>query len=142
MALPALFLPPNLYYLLFAILFFAGIGDAANQLFSLSMVTDTVEVGELDTGMRREGAIFGAWAFCLKLGMALGAFLVSIGLDLAGYTAGSNAAVDQSERVILTIRVLYSLLPFVLWLLAILMLRAYDLDEKRFNAVKSAIKSS
>jgi sugar (glycoside-pentoside-hexuronide) transporter len=142
MALPALFLPPNLYYLLFAILFFAGIGDAAHQLFSLSMVADTVEVGELDTGMRREGAIFGAWAFCLKLGMALGAFFVSIGLNLAGYTAGSNAAADQSEHVILTIRVLYSLLPFVLWLLAILILRAYDLDEKRFNAVKSAIKSS
>ena len=138
MSLPALVIPPPLYLVLFVVLLVAGIGDAATQLFPNSMVPDTVEVDQLRTGMRREGAIFGAWSFCRKLGMAAGAFLVSVGLSAIGFTSGA-AASAQSPEALLGIRLIYSLLPFTLWVLTIILLRRYDLSEEKFNAVKAQI---
>lgn len=138
MSLPALFIPPELYLLLFVILLVAGVGDAATQLFPNSMVPDTVEVDELRTGMRREGVIFGSWSFCRKLGMAAGAFFVSVGLSLFGFESGAGPYA-QTDQALFGIRVMYSLLPFTLWVCAILLLRRYDLSEERFNAVKSEI---
>jgi len=139
MTLPALVIPPELYFVMFAVLLVAGIGDAATQLCPNSMIPDTVEVDELRTGKRREGAIFGAWAFCRKLGMAAGAFLVSVGLSLFGFESGEAAAQDQTSTALLGIRITYALLPLSLWVAAILTLRRYDLSESRFNAVKAEI---
>lgn len=139
MALPALFLPPKMFMILFAIYFLAAIGDAGNQLMSNSMVPDTVEVDELKTGERREGAIFGAWAFCLKLGMAFGAFLVSLGLQWVGFVQGSGVADGQSDLALQGVRMLYGLVPFTFWIAAMVALGWYDLNETRFNTIKKAI---
>ena len=138
MSLPALFIPSSLYMLLFAVLLIAGIGDAGTQLLSGSMVPDTVEVDEQRTGMRREGAIFGAWIFCRKLGMAAGAFVVSIGLSLFGFVGGADGT-QQADLALTGIRIIYCLVPFVLYVIAMLLLSRYDLTELRFNSLKAQI---
>jgi GPH family glycoside/pentoside/hexuronide:cation symporter len=139
MALPALFLPPQFYYLLFAIYFFSAIGDAVNQLMPTSMIPDTVEAGELHTGERREGAIFGAMAFCRKLGMAFGAFFASWTLQFAGFIGGGITPEMQSESGVLGIRIGYTLLPALLWVGALLTIRKYSLGETRFDEIKAEI---
>jgi GPH family glycoside/pentoside/hexuronide:cation symporter len=141
MSLPALFIPAGFVVTLFIVLMLGGIGDACNQLASNSMVPDTVEFDELRTGERREGAIFGAWAFCRKLGMAAGAFFVSIGLSLFGFESGNGSSIVQDETAILGIRLTYSLIPFALWIAAILMLKKYKLNERMFNEIKAEIRS-
>lgn len=138
MALPAFFLPPSLYLFLFGLFFLIALGDAGNQLLPNSMVADTIEVDELQSGMRREGTIFGAWAFCRKAGMAGGAFLTSFVIAQFGFV--SAAQVAQSESALLGIRVAYSMLPFLLWLCALLLLRRYDLTEDRFQEIKDQIR--
>jgi GPH family glycoside/pentoside/hexuronide:cation symporter len=140
MSLPALIIPPELYLLLFIVLLVAGVGDAATQLFPNSMVPDTVEVDELRTGVRREGAIFGAWSFCRKLGMAGGAFFVSIGLSAVGFVSGVDAAA-QSPGALAGIRLIYALVPCALWALAMIVLWRYELSEVRFNEIKTRIQS-
>ena len=142
MSLPALFIPPPLYLLLFAVLLVSGVGDAGTQLLPGSMVPDTVEVEEHRTGMRREGAIFGAWIFCRKLGMAGGAFMVSVGLSLFGFAGGTAGPHEQSPSALVGIRVIYCLLPFALYLVAMALLWSYDLSEVRFNALKAEINAS
>ena len=137
MSLPALFIQPAFYPILFVTLALTGLGDAAIQLFPNSMVPDTVEVDELLTGQRREGAIFGAWSFCRKLGMAAGAFLVSAGLSSVGFVSGAGAV--QTADAIQGIRILYCVVPLLLWLGAFLMLRFYDLTESRFESIKSQL---
>ncbi len=102
------------------------------------MVPDTVEVDEHKTGERREGAIFGAWAFCLKLGMAFGAFLVSIGLQSAGFVQGGGVEA-QPALALHGVRMLYGLVPFAFWIGAMVALGWYDLNETRFNALKREI---
>jgi GPH family glycoside/pentoside/hexuronide:cation symporter len=139
MALPALFLPPQYYYLLFAIYFFTAIGDAVNQLMPTSMIPDTVEAGELETGERREGAIFGAMAFCRKLGMAFGAFFASWTLEFAGFIGGGITPAMQAESGVLGIRIGYTLLPALLWVGALLTIRKYSLGESRFDEIKARI---
>lgn len=136
--IPILFIQPEAYVFMFLVLVAAGAGDAANQLFPNAMVPDTVEVDELRTGERREGAIFGAWAFCRKLGMTAGAFLVSLLLSATGFVQGATADA-QPESAILGVRLIYSLLPVVLWMLAIFFLTRYRLTEAEFNAVKAEI---
>jgi len=138
-ALSLFFLPQSLGMMLLGIYFINGIADAGNQLMSNSMVPDTVEVDELHNGVRREGAIFGAWAFCRKAGMAGGAFLASIILSISGFVSG---APEQTEAASFGIRIAFSALPFVLWLSTMALLRRYDLTEEKFNEIKSRLKEA
>lgn len=133
-----LLIGPGMIAILFATLAVAGMADAGTQLLPNSMVPDTVEVDQARTGERREGALFGAWGFCRKLGMTLGAFLVSLGLSAVGFREGVPAAA-QSAEIAGGIRLIYAGLPCVLWLLAILILTRYDLSEAKFNALKDQI---
>lgn len=138
MSLPALFIPSSMYFLLFPVLFLVGIGDAANQLLPNAMVPDTVEYDEHQTGQRREGAIFGTWSFCRKLGMSLGAFFVSVFLSFFGF-AGGQGVTAQSDDAIWGVRLAYSLIPFVLWICTIIVIRYYSLSEHRFDEIKREI---
>lgn len=103
------------------------------------MVPDTVEVDELRTGMRREGAIFGAWSFCRKLGMAGGAFLASLGLSIVGFVSGAGSEA-QSPAALAGIRVIYALVPCTLWILAMVLMWRYELSEARFNDIKARLR--
>jgi sugar (glycoside-pentoside-hexuronide) transporter len=127
---------PGMAVLLFLVLAVAGAADAGTQLLPNSMVPDTVEVDEARTGERREGALFGAWGFCRKLGMTLGAFLVSLALAAIGFEQG---AATQSPHAVLGIRLIYAALPCLLWLMAMLLLTRYRLTEASFNAIKAEI---
>jgi sugar (glycoside-pentoside-hexuronide) transporter len=131
---------PGMAVLLFILLGIAGMIDAGTQLVPNSMVPDTVEVDEARTGERREGALFGAWGFCRKLGMTLGAFLVSLALALVGFEQGV-APGAQAAGAVTGIRLIYAALPCGLWIGAMLALFRYDLSEARFNAVKAELLS-
>jgi GPH family glycoside/pentoside/hexuronide:cation symporter len=135
-ALGLFLLPTSMAMFLFGVYVIMGIADAGNQLMSNSMVPDTVEVDELQTGQRREGAIFGAWAFCRKAGMAGGAFLTSICLELFGFVSG---VAEQTESAKLGIRIGFSLLPLLLWFGAYKWLSRYDLDEEKFHEIKESL---
>lgn len=124
--------------ILFILLMIAGAADAGTQVNPNAMVPDTVEADELRTGERREGALFGAWGFCRKLGMTLGAFLVSLALAAVGFQQGVAEAV-QPDSAVTGIRLIYAALPCGLWLAAMAMLTRYDLDEERFNAIKKEL---
>ena len=132
------FVSAGLATLLFALLAIAGAADAGTQLVPNSMVPDTVEADEVRTGERREGALFGAWGFCRKLGMTFGAFLVSLALAAIGFRQGADAAL-QPQEALLGIRLVYAALPCGLWLGAMLMLTRYDLTEAKFNAIKAEL---
>ncbi len=136
--IPFLFIQPGMTMVLVFMLVFLGAAEASNQLFPNSMVPDTVEVDELRTGERREGAIFGAWAFCRKLGMTAGAFLVSLLLSAFGLVKGVSADL-QPENALLGVRLSYSLLPILLWVIALVLLHRYNLSEEKFNAIKKQI---
>ncbi|MEK7661805.1 MAG: MFS transporter [Pseudomonadota bacterium] len=138
-AIPALFILPTQIAIFFPILILAGALDAANQLFPNAMVPDTVEVDELRTGLRREGAIFGAWGFARKLGMTGGAFLVSQLLALIHFVPGLAPNL-QAGGSLDGIRLIYAAVPLGIWIATFFAFRLYDLSEVRFEQIKQEIK--
>ena len=129
---------PGAVVLLAALFVVVGAGDAACQLAPAAMVPDTVEADEIRSGVRREGTIFGALSGCLKLGMAVGAFFVSIVFDLAGFVPGA-APGAQSASAVTGVRIAYCLVPIALWCAALWLLRRYDLDEEQHRRLRAGI---
>lgn len=141
LAIPVLFLPAGWPVALFTLFLLAGIADAATQLCPNAMVPDTVEYDEARSGERREGAIFGTWLLARKLGMALGAFAISLVLTLFGFQAGVDPA-GQSESALTGIRLAYTLVPGSIWLVAMILLRFYTLDEDTFNSLRGKMAAA
>ncbi len=131
-----LFVPGKPYMFIFALPFFSfGIGS----LFTLmmSMTADVVDLDELNTGKRREG-IFGAiYWWMVKFGFAIAGLLSGAIMTLVGFNA--DLAV-QPEGAMTGLRLFYSGVPIFGTLIALLVMRNYDLTEERANEIHAAIE--
>lgn len=87
----------------------AGIGVAAAYLVPWAMLPDVIELDELETGKRREGAFYGFFVLLQKLGLALGLFVIGQVLNATGYiTPPANATeiITQPDSALLAIRLM------------------------------------
>jgi GPH family glycoside/pentoside/hexuronide:cation symporter len=122
-----LFIPGKPYMFIFALPFFAfGIGS----LFTLmmSMTADVIDLDELNSGLRREGVFGAIFWWMVKFGFAIAGLLSGLILSIIGFDA--DAAV-QTEGAITGLRLFFSGLPMLGTLIAILVMRNYDLTEER-----------
>lgn len=130
-----LFVPGKPYMYMFALPFFSfGIGS----LFTLmmSMTADVCDLDELNTGKRREG-IFGAiYWWMVKLGFAIAGLLSGIIMSFVGFVP--NAEV-QPEGAVSGLRLFFSLVPIVGTLVAMWVMRNYDVSEERANEIRAEI---
>jgi GPH family glycoside/pentoside/hexuronide:cation symporter len=132
-----LFIPGKPYMFIFALPFFSfGIGS----LFTLmmSMTADVIDLDELNTGKRREG-IFGAiYWWMVKFGFAIAGLGSGAIMSAVGFNA--DLAV-QPEGAITGLRAFYSGLPIVGTLIAIFVMRNFDVTEKRANEIRAALEA-
>jgi GPH family glycoside/pentoside/hexuronide:cation symporter len=126
-----LMVPGKPYLFMFALPFFSfGIGG----LFTLmmSMTADVCDLDELATGKRREG-IFGAiYWWMVKFGFAIAGLLSGAIMSFVGFTPGVAA---QPDGAVDGLRLFYSGVPIFGTLLAMWIMRDYDLDEQRATEV-------
>jgi GPH family glycoside/pentoside/hexuronide:cation symporter len=131
-----LMVPGKPYMFMFALPFFSfGIGG----LFTLmmSMTADVCDLDELATGKRREG-IFGAiYWWMVKLGFAVAGLLSGAIMSLVAFTPG---AAVQPEGAVDGLRLFYSGVPILGTMLAMWIMRDYDLDEKRAMEVNAELQ--
>ena len=131
-----LMVPGKPWMFMFALPFFSfGIGG----LFTLmmSMTADVCDLDELATGKRREG-IFGAiYWWMVKFGFAIAGLLSGAIMTLVAFTPGAAA---QPEGAVDGLRLFYSAVPIFGTLLAMWIMRDYDLDEKRALEVHAALQ--
>jgi len=113
-------------------------GLAVSFLFYLpwSMVPDTVDLDELDTGMRREGLFFAFFAFIEKISSGLGLSLSNFILASAGYDANNP---QPNPQVTLCLRLLVSVGPVILVALSVLLLLAYPVGKRRVEEIQSTV---
>ncbi len=131
-----LMVPSKPWMFMFALPFFSfGIGG----LFTLmmSMTADVCDLDELATGKRREG-IFGAiYWWMVKLGFAVAGLLSGAIMSFVAFTPGAAA---QPEGAVDGLRLFYSGVPIVGTMLAMWIMRTYDLDEKRAMEVNAELQ--
>jgi len=131
-----LMVPGKPFMFMFALPFFSfGIGG----LFTLmmSMTADVCDLDELATGKRREG-IFGAiYWWMVKFGFAIAGLLSGAIMSLVGFVPGAAA---QAAGAVDGLRLFYSGVPIFGTLLAMWVMRDYDLDEKRATAVHDELE--
>ncbi len=132
-----LFIPGKPYLFIFALPFFSfGIGS----LFTLmmSMTADVCDLDELNTGKRREG-IFGAiYWWMVKFGFAIAGGLSGLIITIVGLNP--DAAV-QPEGAVTGLRLFFSGVPMLGTMLAMFVMRNYDLDEQRAREIQAALAS-
>jgi GPH family glycoside/pentoside/hexuronide:cation symporter len=130
-----LFIPGKPYMFIFALPFFSfGIGS----LFTLmmSMTADVCDLDEMNTGKRREG-IFGAiYWWMVKFGFAIAGGLSGVILSVVDFTPEA-----YTEESIVGLRLFFSGVPMLGTMIALFVMRNYDLSEERANEIRSVIES-
>ena len=119
------------------LVFLSGIGFGATLAIPSAIQADVIDYDELKSGERREGLYIGLWSIAKKFAAAFG---VGAGLALLG-AAGYEPNVDQSESVIFTLRVLYSLVPCCCNLLAIMIATKYPITHNIHKEIRNNIEN-
>ncbi len=100
------------------------------------MIPDTVEYGELSTGLRREGVLYGIFFFGQKLASALAGFIAGHGLGLIGFEANKV----QSPGTLDGIRSLMIFVPIVLIVAGIIVISFYPISESMHHEIVGKIQ--
>jgi glycoside/pentoside/hexuronide:cation symporter, GPH family len=121
-------------YVVFVMMFFAGLGFATHYVMPWAIIPDAVEYDYVLSGKRREGVFYGLWTFMTKVGQAIALFLIGVILDLFGYisTTGDERIV-QPEAAELGIRLLIGPFTVIFIIIANIFLSRYPIDEKFYN---------
>ena len=116
----------------FCVMVFAGVGIGFGYVPPFAMLPDVVEVDAIQTKTRKEGAYYGMWTFFSKIGVALAAALSGVFLGFAKFVPN---ILDQTPGALYTIRLLIGPVPALIFLLGILLVQKYPLDEERYDAI-------
>ena len=115
----------------------SGLGFGATLALPSAMQADVIDYEELRSGERKEGEIIGLWAVSKKLAAAFGVFLAFPILGAVGYVP--NAA--QPEAVVLTLKILYALVPSLFNLLGLWVAWHYPIDKTAHEKILEAVRA-
>ena len=121
--------------LLACLLPIAGVGAGCGGIVAPSMLADVIDGDELETGERKEGAYNAAFGLVIKIANAFMILLTSFVLQALDFQPN----VEQSDAVKVGLRVLYGILPFVMFLVAAFVLRGFQLNEAEHARIRAAL---
>ncbi|MBI5115360.1 MFS transporter [Candidatus Poribacteria bacterium] len=104
----------------------AGAFNIALWLIAGSIVPDVIEWDQLKVGERREGAYYGIWTLIRKSAIGGAYIIVSWLLDYVGYVAN----VEQTDKALLGIRLLFGPIPSILLIIGLLVFLKYPITKQ------------
>ncbi len=125
----------------FVIAALAGFGVAAAHLIPRAMEPDVLEVDELMSGRRQEGAYTGVAVFADKLARAIVLALLPATLRWSGYVqpSTSDPFPVQPPSALLALRLLISLFPAMLLVASIIVAWGYPLTRQRYAEIRQEL---
>ena len=111
-----------------------GLSSSGMGLMAGAMLGDIADYDEWQTGFRREAMFSAVLSWFDKAGMSFGALLGGFVLNAIGFNAKLGA---QSAHTLGLMKFSYFFAPFVGALIALLLIRRYELDESRAYAIKA-----
>ena len=116
----------------------SGIGFGAGLALPSAIQADVIDYDEMMTGQRREGRYIGIWSIAKKIAAALGIGIGLAVLGKAGYTPGQ----PQNDTVVLTLRILYALVPCLCNLVALVVLLPFPISKAMHDDIRKTIATA
>jgi GPH family glycoside/pentoside/hexuronide:cation symporter len=115
----------------------AGFATGCGGVVAPSILADIIDGDELDTGERKEGAYNAAFGLSLKIANAFMILLTSLVLQWLDFEPN----VEQTDSVKLGLRLLYGVLPLVMFFAAAFVLKDFRLDEAEHARIRAELDS-
>ncbi len=107
-------------------------------------LSNSVDYGQLKTGRREESVIFSMQTFVVKAASGVAVFFTGIGLDLIGLngnTEETEQAAVQSAETLLGLRLMMTVLPMIVLIVALLLFRKkFKLTDKRVAEIAQELR--
>ncbi len=132
-----LFLGENDWPLMTVSSLLAGSAQACGNSIGQSLKADVIDLDELRTGERKEGAYFAAWSFVGKLGNALLASSAGFALHFAGYVPNA----EQSAPVRMTLLLLMGGMPLAGYAIGALVFRRFRFTRAEHERVRAQLEA-
>ena len=102
-----------------------GVGAGAGGILFWSMLPDTIEYGEVNTGIRSESSLYGFMTFAQKSSIALAASIFTFVLSFIGFEAN----VVQTEETIKSMKSVMTLIPLLGVATSVFIIYQYPIDS-------------
>jgi GPH family glycoside/pentoside/hexuronide:cation symporter len=127
------FIPPDQYWTMIFVNALGTLVVGPTPAIVWAMYADCADYGEWKNGRRTTGLVFSGALFAQKTGLAIGAGLAGWILSFFGYVAGQ----PQTEMSILGIRLMFSIFPGMLTLLAAACVFFYRIDRNLIHRMEA-----
>ena len=114
-----------------------GMSTASFQVLPNSMKADVIDLDTARSGENRAALFFSAWSLAQKLASRIGNWLALQMLALFGFSAANGA--DNTDDALLGLRLAFSMLPVVFYVLAGIIVWKYPITKERQERIRSAI---
>lgn len=107
-----------------------GVSFGSIMMLPFSMLTDTIQLDTMATGLRREGIFTGLWMAGEKAGLAFGPLIVGTILSLTGFAPSTDGvAVSQTGTALWGVQAAFGLVPAGVVLASLVVLHFYSVRE-------------
>lgn len=105
----------------------------------MSMTADVCDLDELNNGLPRKEATFGAiYWLMVKFGYAIAGLLSGLIMSLVGFEPNAS---EQPVDAVFWLRVVYSVFPILGTLFAIYVMRDYEISEQRAKEIRTELEA-
>ena len=125
---------------LFVMYGLAGFFNCILWFIPQSMLADIADGAELLTGSRREGALFGLNSLTQQIATGIG--ILTAGVLLDGYVGLIPGNAQQSASTVTRIAIVYSVVPACLFVVAAILIHAYQLTGERLKEIQTQIEAT
>ena len=115
---------------------FIGFGSGAGGILFWSMLPDTIEYGEVHTGVRSESSLYGFMTFAQKGSIAFAIIILGLVLDFIGFQANEV----QSDTTISNMKAIMTLIPSIGVALSLVIIYFYPIDTKMHKDLLRQLK--
>ena len=115
---------------------FIGFGSGAGGILFWSMLPDTIEYGEVHTGVRSESSLYGFMTFAQKGSIAFAIIILGLVLDAIGFQANEI----QTENTIADMKAIMTLIPIVGIASSLVIIYFYPIDAKMHKELLRQLK--
>ncbi|TYQ16766.1 UNVERIFIED_CONTAM: Na+/melibiose symporter-like transporter [Acetivibrio alkalicellulosi] len=123
-----------LYFFPYAIII--GFGTGGLFTLPLSMVADTIDLDELNSGRRSEGVYYGCLTLYYKCSQAITIFIVGLMLDLVKFDASLPV---QQKTTLISLGMILAIGSMVSFILSWLSIKKYSLTKENVLSIQKQI---